>query len=34
MTVGQIMAIIAFLFGLSVACYYIFRPKLVKKNES
>ena len=27
MTVGQIMSIIAFLFGISVAGYYIFRPK-------
>lgn len=26
MTVGQIMSIIAFLFGISVAGYYIFRP--------
>lgn len=34
MTVGQIMAIISFLFGLSVAGYYIFRPSHVKNNES
>lgn len=34
MTVGQIMSIIAFLFGISVAGYYIFRPNHVKTNES
>jgi hypothetical protein len=34
MTVGQIISIIAFLFGLSVAGYYIFRPNQVKNKES
>jgi len=34
MTVGQIMSIIAFLFGLSVAGYYIFRPNHVEKDKS
>jgi hypothetical protein len=34
MTVGQIMAITGYLFGLSVAGYFIFRPTQVKNNES
>lgn len=34
MTVGQIMSIIAFLFGISVAGYYIFRPNQNKTNNS
>ena len=34
MTVGQIMAIIAFLFGISVAGYYIFRPNQNKTKDS
>ena len=31
MTVGHIMAITGYLFGLSVAGYYIFRPKHSKR---
>ena len=31
-TIGKIMAIISFLFGIAVALYFIFRPKVVNKN--
>lgn len=31
-TTGKIMSLLAFLFGLAVAGYFIFRPKVVNRD--
>ena len=31
-TIGRVMALLAFLFGLAVGGYFIFRPKVINKN--
>ena len=31
-TMGKIMSLLAFLFGLAVAGYFIFRPKVVNRD--
>jgi len=31
-TIGRIMALLAFLFGLAVGGYFIFRPKVINRN--